>query len=171
MASSVILRIPGTALLLLAFYFMPYIEDLDWQKNLMSIHVLETNSKAILFKELFAENIGIESMYSGSGDQERALLSSFTGLDDFVSEVIKSPGGNLEFIDKGGIKFLFNRRKNLLFVATSRKNRPELKAKLAEFSDWFFIHFGELAKNNVVDPTQYVKAHEIVSDVFRRSNS
>jgi hypothetical protein len=170
-ASSVVLRIPGTTLFFLAFYFMPYIEDLNWQQNLLSLYVLETKSKAILFKELFAENIGIESRYAGNTEQDHMLLSSFSGLDDFISEVIKSPAGNLEFIDKGGIKFLFTHRKNLLFVATSKKNRQEIKAKLADFRDWFFIHFGELAKSDVLDPQQYVNAHEIVSDIFRRTKS
>lgn len=166
---SVFFRIGGILLLFLGFYFMPYIEDLNWQRDLMAIYVLETNSKTMLYKELFTENIGIESMYSGSIEQDRVLLGSFSGLDDFVSEVIKSPGGNLEFIDKGGIKFLFTRHKNLLFVATSKKNRPEIKVKLVDFSDWFFISFGELTKNNVLDPALYVKAHDIISEIFGRT--
>jgi len=166
---SVFSRIAGIGLLFIGFYFMPYIEDLNWQRDLMAVYVIETNSKEVLYKEMFAENIGIESMYSGTAEQDHAILGSFSGLDDFVSEVIKSPGGNLEFIDKGGIKFLFARHKNLLFVATSKKNRPEIRAKLVDFGDWFFIHFGELVKNNILDPMKYVKAHDVATDVFKRT--
>jgi hypothetical protein len=166
---SMILSISGTAMLLISFYFVPYLEDLFWKQELVSIYVLDTKSNVIIYKELFSENIGgsSDAVFAATAAQDNVLFGGLSSLDDFMSEMIKIPSGNLEMIDKGGLKLLFTRHKHLLFIAASKKNLPVIKVKLADFGDWFFIHFGELVKNNVKDPTQYAKAHEVVSQVFR----
>jgi hypothetical protein len=166
---SVILAMLGISMLFVSFYMIPYIEDLFWRKEILSIYVLDTDNRVILYKELFPENIDENSgaVFSSSEMQDKVVLGGLSGLDDFMADLIKTPGGALESIDKGDLKFLFSRHKNLLFIAAVKKNLPVIKIKLAEFGDWFFIEFGELVKKNINDPARYVNAHDIILDVFR----
>lgn len=167
-AASVFLSLVGTAMLFVSFYMLPYIEDLYWQKEVLSIYVLDTTSNTMLYKETMPENVDASSadVMKSSTSQDRVFLGSLTGLDDFISDVMKSKG-NLEYVDKGNLKLLFTRRKNLLFIAAAKKNLTVIKTKLSDFADWFFITFGVLVKNNELDPSKYVKARNIVAQVFK----
>jgi hypothetical protein len=164
---SMAFSVAGVTLFFVTLFMMPYIEDLYWQKAVVAVYVLNTSTGRAIFKRTFQE--GNNEVPSGSDAEENDafLMGGLSGMVDFVREITNSAGGNLEFIDKGELKFMLSPFKQFLFIVISRASLPVIRAKLFALKSIIISQFGDVMKGKALDELQRVKFAQIVDHVFK----
>jgi hypothetical protein len=165
--ASMAFSIAGVAIFFVTLFMMPYIEDLDWRKEVVAVYLVNTGTGRILFKRSFEEKNHVASSGSINSESDSVLMGGLSGMEEFVREMTNNTAGNLEFIDKDGLKFMLSRFKQFLFIAIARANLPVIRAKLLEFKATFITRFGEVVKGKAVGESQHAGLKRAADIVFK----
>jgi hypothetical protein len=159
--------VAGLTLFFVTIYMVPYIEDLYWRQALVAIFVIDTKANAVIFKQDLRRS-ATNGVSAGSSPvlQQEALIGGISGIDDFVTSIIESPQGKLEYIDKEGVKMLLSWRKDLLFLLVVDTYLPVMKAKLDAFNDQFCKVIGDAPGKTVPNPVRVEQVREIAESIF-----
>ncbi len=161
------LIIAGSSLFIVALYMLPYIEDLYWRQALVAILILDTKTNEVIFnQDLRRSPTTSVPARESSSLLEEALIGGLSGIDDFVTSLIESPQGKLEYIDKGGLKLLLSWRKDYLFLLVVNAYFPIMKSKLDMLNDRFCKVSGEAYGKLVLDPSRMERVRTIVESIF-----
>lgn len=168
--ASAAFSIAGVSLFFTTLYMMPYIEDVHWRREVVAIYVLNSAKGNVVFNRHFSGPGNVpRALNAIDGSNSSILVEGLSSMEDFIREMTDAAGGNLEFVDKGGIKFVLSRFKQFLFIVIATQNLPIIRAKLLDFKAVFTARLGEEMKGKKgtpLDETMMARLVQVADRLF-----
>ncbi|MFX0100983.1 MAG: hypothetical protein ACFFCS_15515 [Candidatus Hodarchaeota archaeon] len=154
------------------FYFLPFVEDLFWEGDVVAIYILELQTNTIIYKKIIEKGLLPEEGHDDKGagvhiEHEGIFVGGLGGIKDLLSVVTTSSGEKLEYIDQGDLKLILTYEQDLMFLVMAKHYLPILKYKLYNLKESFLMYFGDIVRDaNLDDKDKFLPVEKIIENLF-----